>query len=388
MPTKYKSKLLNEFYPRIENAMGNSSKLNRMKRYIEKYIDNHSDQLNYIAPTKRLIFSKDGPDGNIIMDTVDINRREMEKVIKSIPELNRYADVVKDPLFVTLALIIRYLNENNKKRDIDIFLMYLTFALYSSIQYRTFKYEPNENVVQYTISRISNKFYFKQYGTVFKAMHQVAVGLNENNASTLVRDSDKDIIDYIMFLRSRISNTVIKFASELYKDIEEGKYINLVADDTSEENYNEVGNISGNIENLTNKIALTFLQNRLDRSLVSMTSSLSSVNSQFLYSTLEDIKNNERDNVIRVIRDILIIYLKDNKNEIESIGTRKFINYTIKIYSKSNTNDEQVLDIKRIMDLFLNSYSDKYTQTEREATKIKYRKSVFTFFVLLISRYA
>ena len=263
--------------------------------------------------------------------------------------------------------------------------MYLTLGLYSSIQYRTFKYEPNENVVNYTLSRISNKFYFKQYGTVFKSLYQIALGLAANNNSTLVRDSDKDIIEYIMFLRSRISNTMVKFARELYKDIDEGNYINTVKDSTEEEDYYEVENLSGTIDNLTSRVTLAFTQQSVDRTIVRMAAQLSQVNYQFLYAIIQELKSKEVEKFTRVVRNILIAYFKEN-HSVDSVGSRLFINETIKIYNKSNTSDKLILEIKSIMDYFLQNYSSKYNSTEREATRIKYRKSVFIFIVLFAAK--
>ena len=75
-------------------------------------------------------------------------------------------------------------------------------------------------------------------------------------------------------------------------------------------------------------------------------------------------------------------YLKDNKNSINSVGSKKFFSYVYEIYSKSNTKDKTVLDIKDILDVFLNKHSNKYSKTERAATKGAYRKALYLYFVL------
>lgn len=381
----YNSVILQNYGDDVKELVNNKTKFSTLKRYIERYIDQHSEQLNYIAPTKRLIFSREGNDGMLFLNSLGIRPQEMTREIKSIKSIAKISDVLKEPVFVTLTLIIRQLIIDKREKEADLFLMYLTLGLYSSIQYRTFKYEPNENVVNYTISRISNKFYFKQYGTVFKSLYQIALGLAANNNSTLVRDSDKDIIEYIMFLRSRISNSMVKFARELYKDIDEGNYINTVKDSTEEEDYYEVENLSGTIDNLTSRVTLAFTQQSVDRTIVRMAAQLSQVNYQFLYAIIQEIKNKEVEKFTRVVRNILIAYFKD-KPSVDSVGSRLFINETIKIYNKSNTSDKLILEIKSIMDYFLQNYSSKYNSTEREATRIKYRKSVFIFIVLFAAK--
>ena len=381
----YNSVILQNYGDDVKELVNDNAKFSTLKRYIERYIDQHSEQLNYIATTKRLIFSREGNDGMLFLNSLGIRPQEMTREIKSIKSVAKISDVIKEPVFVTLTLIIRQLIIDKREKEADLFLMYLTLGLYSSIQYRTFKYEPNENVVNYTLSRISNKFYFKQYGTVFKSLYQIALGLAANNNSTLVRDSDKDIIEYIMFLRSRISNTMVKFARELYKDIDEGNYINTVKDSTEEEDYYEVENLSGTIDNLTSRVTLAFTQQSVDRTIVRMGAELAQVNEQVRYAIIEELESKEVEKFTRVVRNILIAYFKEN-HSVDSVGSRLFINETIKIYNKSNTSDKLILEIKSIMDYFLQNYSSKYNSTEREATRIKYRKSVFIFIVLFAAK--
>ena len=158
----YNSVILQNYGDDVKELVNNKAKFSTLKRYIERYIDQHSEQLNYIAPTKRLIFSREGNDGMLFLNSLGIRPQEMTREIKSIKSVAKISDVIKEPVFVTLTLIIRQLIIDKREKEADLFLMYLTLGLYSSIQYRTFKYEPNENVVNYTLSRISNKFYFKQ----------------------------------------------------------------------------------------------------------------------------------------------------------------------------------------------------------------------------------
>ena len=383
---KYKSQLLEAFYPRVESFFRDKEKLRAVEFYISKYIDSNSNVLNYIAPTKRLQFSKEGRDAEIIFDNLDIDPKEISTIVKKIPSIKVVAGVLKEPIFIALALMLRYTNEHDMKKERDLILLYLTLGFYSSLQYRSFNFEPNENIVQFTMNRISNKFYFKQYGTVFKSLYVIADKLNDTSANKLLKDNDKDIIDYLMFLRSRISNTLVTFSQELYKDINSGNYINTAGDDYSEENFREVTNISGFISNATTKSSLNFFQSRLDQRLISMSSRLSDVSNSVLSMTMTSIKDAEREKVERLIRDVVSVYLSDNTNSIDSIGSQKFINYSIAIYTKSNTKDKTIVDLKNILAEFLTDHCEKYNITEREATKNNYRKAVLIYFVLLIAK--
>ena len=90
---KYKSQLLEAFYPRVESFFRDKEKLRAVEFYISKYIDSNSNVLNYIAPTKRLQFSKEGRDAEIIFDNLDIDPKEISTIVKKIPSIKVVAGV-------------------------------------------------------------------------------------------------------------------------------------------------------------------------------------------------------------------------------------------------------------------------------------------------------
>ena len=384
------SKLIIEKYsPDIEKFMKNNSNKNKLFRYIYSYMKKNSEALSYNVPIYKIPFNKAGMDYKIVMDVTGINPREMKKDINSISEIKKYADVLKDPLYFVLTMIIFEYNKQvrltkKEEEEFNTVLMYLTLSMYWSIQYRQFNFEPNDNVAQYTYNRLSNKYYFKKYKTVEKALLVTA----ENNNTNLVKENktDDDIIKYVMSLRTRISNMMVKFANEFYKDNEAGNYINKTISSSDEDNFiPESDSASSLINSLTQKVLNSFIKHRVKGNLLRISCNMTKTSPATLNKTLDDIRNNEIDKTRQIISNIMAVYISDKRNSIDTIGTSRFISESIKIYSLGNITDKKVIEIKDNLDIFLKKYNNKYSQTEREATRNNYRKTLFIYFVLLIS---
>lgn len=373
----------------IKKFLGNDSSKNKLTRHISRYIQMNSEQLNHNAPIYRIPFNKNGADTSVVFDATKINSREMQKDIKGISDLRKYADVLKDPLFFTLTMIIKNYDTksrmtSNEQKDFNMILMYLTLSMYWSIQYRQFNFEPNDNVAQYTLNRLSNKFYFKKYKTVSKALLVTAIQNNENFKGEY--SSDEDIMKYIMSLRTRVSNLVINFSKEMYKDIEAGNYLNASFSSNDEDNFVPEGtNVSGIVSDIGNKTITNFTQSRINNRLLRMSCNMTSTSPSIMQTTLDDIRDNEIESVRQLIINIVSVYIEGRNNPIESVGSTRFLRESIAIYSKSNTTNKKIIEIKNILDIFLKKYNSKYNQTEREATKNNYRRTLFIYFVLLIS---
>lgn len=386
--------LIKEYQDRVDAFISNKNKYNQAKRYIISYLERNNRQLSYNAPIYRIPFNMNGLDTTTILKLTDISKSQLEKDIKKLPLTRKYSDVLKNPFYIVMALIIRNLNkqlktkknDKNLENDLKIFLLYLSLSFYWAIQVKQFPFEPNENIAQYTVNRLSNKFFFKKYKTVSTSITVTAEQNNLNSLDLILKGQDDNILVYLMDLRTRLNNLVKNFAKEIYKDIDAGNYLNPhvdVVDD--EENYREGTNVSGTVMNVTQKVLGEFTQKNIDMRLLRLSCSMTNTNMNIMRNTLHDIRQNELKDVHSLIINIITVYLDGKNNPIQSIGGQRFIRESIAMFSKSNTKDKRLLQNKEILNNFLTKYNSKYNQTEREATKINYRKTIYIYFVLLIA---
>ena len=374
----------NNIYSRISQNLKKNQ--NQLASLILKYLDLNNDVLNYNLPSKRLFFN-DLNDRDPIYKICDIDKDTINNVVKSVPDIKSSWKLLNDPFNILMTTIIRYFSINKNKRMVELTLTYLTASLYSSLQFRSYRFLPNEAIMEYTFNRLSEKYYFKKYKTVINALMATAEKTHETYYLQLNKKNDLDIINYFVCLRSRLSNQMKIFANEYYKDYKEGNTLFNSSDSKDEENYRENDNISSYINTLASKITINFSTNNLDDNSVKVASLTAKVDKITLKNALLSIKKIEGKNINLLITLILQSYLKDTNNSINSVGSKKFFNYTYEIYSKSNTKDKTVLDVKKLLDFFLNKHSNKYSKTERSATKGAYKKALYVYFVLIIMNY-
>jgi len=378
------SLLISTLSPKIESTFRNKENKNTFIKSIQKYVDKNNQILYHNAPSYRLYFS-DKYEREPIYKLVGIEKESIVNNLKELKHLDSKWKISNEPFNVLMTLIIRDFTIRKDKDGINNALLFLSLSLYSSLQYKYFKYPPNENIMQYTINNVSNKYLFKQYGVVIKAIYHTAITSHETYYKDLIKGDDKNITDYFINLRSRLNNLIRNFAGEYHHNHKEGNYLNTQQDSNDEENYYETENLSGLITQLSEKVSIKFFSTSINQKILRIAAKMANCDTPTLNNAIHNIKENESSKVRDLIRLILQVYLNDSKNSYDTIATQKFIAYSISVYSRSNTKDEAIIQIKDLLDYFLNKNSERYMNTEREATKNNYRKGLYTYFTLLIS---
>jgi hypothetical protein len=126
---------------------------------IQKYFDKNNEIIYGTSPSKRLFFTES--DKSIIYNVVDIPLELVKETMKKIPGMNSNWKLLNDPFVIFCTLIIRELSIQKKEAERNFVMMYLSMKFYSNRQYQSFPYEPNEQIMSYTINNLSDKFKYK-----------------------------------------------------------------------------------------------------------------------------------------------------------------------------------------------------------------------------------
>lgn len=377
--------LCNTFLGNIEKNFVSSSHKNKFNKIVKDFIDRNNETLYCATPLHRLFFS-DERDRNPIFHLVDINKNDVSKVMKNLEHTDNSWKILNDPFNITMLLIIKYFNDKKDKVSLNNAILYLTLSLYSSLHYKYYPYPPNEDVMNYTINNVNNKYLFKKYGVVIKALFHTAM-VNHETYEKIIKDgSDENLLTYLENLRTRLNNQMRTFANEYHKNYKEGNAIFNQKDSADEDDFIETDNISMLISKLTDKCSLRFFTTKPDENLIRFACNASKCDFPTLRNSILGIKEKQPNDLIDLFRCVLIVYLNDKSNNYESIASKKFIAYSIAIYSKSNVKDENILKIKDLLDKFLIETCERYMNTNRDATKSNYRKGLYIFFVLFIQQ--
>lgn len=379
-----------EIHKRIENGLDDKKICREFTNYVVSYIDKNTSVLYHPTPSYRLFF-RDDVERKYVYNTFKYTETEINDVINQVPELKNNWKILKDPFSVTLLLIIRNALRKKGKTSDKLLdgvayhaLMFLTLSLYSSLQYKYFRFPPNEDIMQYTINNIRNKFLFKQYGSVYKALEHTALVSHKKYMDDLVtKDNDINILNYLMNLRTRLNNLIKHFKDEYETNKRNKSYLAHETESNEAESYHENDSVSLMIMQLRDKIMLSFVGSDINRSLVRTASEVSKCEKNTLYNALLEIKDEEQNAVKEVILIILSIFFSEHPNMTErDVNSKLFFIECLKLFSKSNTNDKRILRLKELLGMILQKHCLRYAQTNREPTQTAYKKGVYVYFIL------
>jgi len=385
---KGESLLLKNFYPSVQKAFSSITNRNKMLRYIFTYIDKNSEVLSKSGLYDQLYFKE--TDKNIPLLYIDYKMDDLLTIIKNMKEVDYKWEVLGEPKFWVYTAILRYFHVEVKKRqEFEIVLLYLVLYFYSSLFYKFFRFSPNANIMDFTISNLSNRFYIKKYLTLQKTLLITATNFHESNIKKLERGRDVDFKDYILGLRTAINSFVLNIKNEYEKNKAAGKYINKEQDIDEEGDdgkFVEIDNISFQIEKIANNANMYIVMINIDKEIVKLVATLVVFSESIISTAIHDIIGKKGNQIKELLKLVLAVYLEDSHNTVDTIISKKFIAHCLKSYTSSNTTNNFVIKIKDILDDWLVECSPKYSMTQRAATKGEFKKALFLYFVFAIQK--
>lgn len=374
--------LLDELYPLVEKGLSKKENTEILKKAVSNYLDRNADRLTTLGPVYRTIFSES--DMQVLYTAVDIDPFTIKKIVQSSPIIKGQWKIMNNIFNPTIALAIRYYTLKKDNDMVSALLIYLTLSMYPSLHYKYFKHEPNEQIMNYTINNLSNKFKIKQTGTMYHALIDTTQVCYNTNTDKLTRCIDKDIVDFIMDEKTRLNSLLKKIANEFYKNNENGNYLNLDSDSTDEDNYHEADSNIFAVERLTNNVVLKLTVDGPNMRLIATSANICKVSVSELRNYVNTMVINDNREDIRVVTEsILFLYIFGSQNTIQEVNSNKFLMYCLETYKKSNTTDENIIKIKKVLDKWLEDLGT-YKKTQRFATINSFRRALFIFFVLSI----
>jgi len=376
-----------EIFPMIKTNESPSI-TKQFEGYVQKYMDKNSEVLFHNIPSKRLFFTPN--DIKYPFDLFKISVEEMDTVVNKIKKTKECYGVINQvnfPLNFLMVNLVRYYHLTNNKAGLQSALMYLTLYQYAALHAKYFqKFLPNEDCMQFTFNRVSDKYYFRKYQSVFKALFATVINAHETQKKSLESKNDMDILSYLLAIRTRLNNQMKSFVNEYMTDFNNKKYLKLQQDSNDEENYYETSNMSAELVNVVNKAYNKFNTTRIDPVILRTACGICKAEQSVMKLALENIKDNELEPIRILLLSIVQLYIYNDNNYTNEIGSQKFVTYMISAYSKSNSKNNISLNIKTTLDKFLTKYCNRYANTERDATKVIYRKACYIYFVLLINK--
>lgn len=377
------------FYPTVEKNLKNTTKANEFFKYAAAYRDRNIDILTSIIPRRFLIFERNGEDGNIVFRTCGLDKKEMTAKIKEcrqVLKLDQMKSTEAMEICVALIMMMRYYY--NDKPKLKMCCMYYTYAIWSLVFKKYFNtFSPNAEVMQYTIDSLNNKFAVKRLGSFEKAlemkMDQVILWAEDR----LENLSDKDIIDIINGIRTRLNDMMKKLANQIHKNAAANNRT-FVSSETNEETGEMITDRENNIgvtSNLASAYTTKFFTNGVSTKACHTAAGLCSVSENELKTAITLLI---RENNVREVKEfydcIFYSFFQYYPNAKSSdVKTTKFIAAANSIYKKGNSLDKNIKKIKELSHVWLEKGSRTYKATNHAATQNNFRKAIYMYFVLV-----
>lgn len=380
----------------------------KILRTISTFINYRSDTLQSKNPGMRLLYTPTNE--NEFYDACGIDKDSFKEICKE-SSIVPGDYLINDPnkqfyhLYFLLHAIACVYYRHNKElikeyyagkkdfmepyRTVEI---YFTIRLYSFQQLRIFKFVANEEVMEYTVNNLSNRFDLASAPNLFTILQKYS----ETNTNSMVYDwehtSDLMMADYT----NKMNNRVKMFLKKIFQEYIKNKNANLSSGVQELEATNDEGkqfllvadNVSSTVDITSKKILNNFIQEKNVNEKMLRIACRNSGNPSFSKAkiVIQTIKESKDEKLLNeMIMCILSYWLISMKREVSTLHSKEFIVTCSAAYAISNTNDKYIIRLKDVLEEILLKYTKDIIDTERKATIISFKKCIHVYMVLYIA---
>lgn len=382
-----KSNLLNEIIgPKVLTSIKDPSFKSQLKSFFGKYIDKNNQKFSEIGPCENIFFTTD--DHAAIYKLFNVTENEMRYVMQQSTEIKYGENQNVKPINLLTGVAIKILDENNMpvERDMMVFLMLMTFFPLTYSKY--FKYNPNREIMAYTINNMNNRFDIKRKGYL-KSLQDLGQGAYNNCIQKLSKGSDKDYAYFSCDMKNRINSYMKNIRGEFDLNYKEGNYLNLDSDNYDEDDFHISENDTLMIRRLRDATVLKFLTQAPDMKLIQYAAKLCTVSVNEMRNIIVKLQKKTDANELNVlIESIINEFVVESKHSINLVHSTQFFSFALLTYKKNSAVDSNVKRIKDILTIYLDRTTDFLRKTTREATINNFKRAIYIYFVLIIQQTA
>lgn len=377
------------FYPTVEKSLKNMNQVKEFVKYVSSYRNKNIDILSRVYPAKTLFFDRNGEDVNIVFRTCGVEKKTILPVIKEARKAVLLDQIKADEnveFFTMLIMMMKYFYHN--KEILHACYMYYAYGLWHLV-YKKFysKFPPSEEVVNYTISELNNKYSAKKLGSIDLALEDLMRTAIEWAEDRIERLSDKDIIEIIQGIRTRLNNFNKTIGNKIHANAKAGNRI-FISSDTNDETGELITDRENNLgacSVLASEYTTKFFSNGVSQKATQLAAKMCEVSQKEVYTAITLLHSSGNVREVRQFYDCLFYaffsyYPKATPADVKST---KFVASANAIYKKGNSIDKNVLILKDLSHKWLEKGSKTYRVSNSAATKNAFRKSIFLYFALV-----
>lgn len=383
---------------------------NRIMSVIRAYLARSTSRLGTRYPTTKVPFLKS--DMDIIFSACGLSRQMVYDASVNIHanDIDTTNHLIQEP-FNMMCVIAAHVFLKNDKRLYDAIVgiskgkmpddkykystpvymltLYLAIRFYSALYNKFWKYDPTEDVMDYTIEHMSNKFIIRKCQNILEFITYHSETNVENMVDRLIRASDVDLIYFFSNLNNRLSHALRSIANNYYYNKEHGNTVGHEdANRVNDEGKFFVGDttsVSADVEQTTRRIVTRFFSESVlnDKLVTGACARTKFSKAKFVLIIQKIRENHDNDEIIRnIFASIICYYLVKFQGKIENIKSNNFLIQMFKVYSISNTKDDFVIKIKEQLTALIKVNSNAILDEGNANLLDRAKTSLYCYFIL------
>lgn len=375
----------NKFQPNIDKYLSDKSVENKLVAYISTYRDRYIRVLASPMVIHNMPF---GPrDRDIIFNTVNISRDEVEELMKCVDPKTPNGKMPEnvEAFTIIMLLILGYYKNRKDDRMYNIVSMYYAYSRFFSLYTKYFPVGIRETTMEAATNEMSNLYYIKKTGSLEGSLRLTMATAIETYTDRLIRGNDSDIIYVILNIKNRL-NGLMKQIKNIYEETNtKGDVVIKAATFDEESNILDLKTNSSHVDSYANDAVHQFISNDINMKTAANCANWNSVSVAELRSALNILKASGN---IKDMRDfyLSIFYLFFNLgNDTKDIKSLKFLAVMDGVYKKGNSNDKNIILIKKLLDKWLQDGSSTYRMSNHNGTKNNFRRAIFWYLIKIVS---
>lgn len=376
--------------PHISQPLAKASVQDQIIEFTGRFMDENVRALETPGPTFMFKFAE--KEHNFLYELFNTSKEDVlhmcnEMYAVAYGEGKLFNLIREGPHKVLLTAIII---ESIQKKYSDIYeacKYIMAFMDYPMLYRRSWRIGVNEDVMNYTIEHLPNKFKIKKMKNVRELLKydmDTAFKLCENR---LRGGQDYQYVGFIQRCRNQLSASFKKIAKEYYDNSEKNATQHskdLILDD---------GNIAdqeGNYAVMAQAIENTytkFLSNGINNHIISIASEGNSVNKDILTSYINQIYTTKNNRLHQFVDRVITSYMSKNPSN-TSLGSGEFMNFGLTLYRSIGTSkDPNYMEIRNILNYWMDDIINISKFYQNKGTIINYTRAIFNYMIMMINHH-
>ncbi|MFW6015196.1 MAG: hypothetical protein ACOCRK_02015 [bacterium] len=335
----------------------------KVNKYIEKFVTENIDILGSIGVDQKLVFGDERK--KRFLELYNFDERAFKKfmrgnkVIRSNFKHSRKAEYLLPVTSYALS----------SKRIRNNFLYFLSILIYTNKHQKYFEYGVNQERMEYTVSKLSNRYLIKKNGTLLKTLQETTETIINADISgktfkeRIKRLNDEDYLNIINRFDTSINIMIKNIANEYYDN---DTVIWKDEEILDRDNLRTTTNDSLKFENVKNNLSDKTIKYGLDNSIIKEIGGMKDLDE------MKKLFNNHSKELVNLYEMILNDYMKNTP--IPGIEYAKRYGF-VKYYKNSRKKDKK---IKNSIDKLINKLDN--------VNKYKFNKTLNRYLVASIHK--